>query len=196
MPQPCSICTHPDLTTINRELSNGTSLRNIARQYGVSKDALSRHKKHVSVTLRDITQAVQNSPEPRQSATLQDQLLTLITKAHTLTEAAEAAGDLRTALQGVREVRGCLDLLGKVVGDLPTGTMIGICVSPEWTAIRTAILHALEPYPQARQAVVEALDQIPSFTPAPVQVGTFTSKPRSGSRPTRLSDLMRGEGTE
>ena len=48
---------------------------------------------------------------------------------------AEAAGDLRTAISAVREARGCVELLGKVTGELctnpKTAVQVNTTVKPE-----------------------------------------------------------------
>lgn len=40
----CSICTHPEQAAIDLALAGGTSLRDTAGQFGVSRSSLSRHK--------------------------------------------------------------------------------------------------------------------------------------------------------
>lgn len=44
MPRVCTICTHPSRADIDRALVADDSLRDIARQFGVSRSALERHK--------------------------------------------------------------------------------------------------------------------------------------------------------
>jgi len=79
-------------------------------------------------------------------------------KAWALLEKAEADGDFKTALLGVREARGCLELLARLLGELDERPVINLVAAPEWIQIRTAILVALAPYPEARVAVAGALD--------------------------------------
>jgi hypothetical protein len=58
-----------------------------------------------------------------------------------------------------REARGYLELLGKAldrIRDAPP-VQVNILVNPEWIALRTTIISALEPYPEAREAVVHAI---------------------------------------
>jgi len=46
VPRKCSICTHPKKRYINRALLSGKkSIRQIARQYGLKKDAVRYHKR-------------------------------------------------------------------------------------------------------------------------------------------------------
>lgn len=204
MPIPCSVCAHPKLAEINQALRNGTSLRKVARQYDLSKDAVSRHKRHVSLTLAELKDTIDSLPEPgtaeltatdlRQGATYLEQITALHNRASSLSEKAEKAGDFRAAIGGVREIRGCLELMGKVLGDLPTGPMIGILYSPEWIAVRTAILRALEPFPDARDAVVQALDRIPpSPPPVPYCLPAAAKSRQPSIDPVRLSDRIAGK---
>jgi len=53
MPQTCSICKSKRLAEINRELITGTSCRDIARRYRLSKTAVNRHKQaHLPASLQ------------------------------------------------------------------------------------------------------------------------------------------------
>jgi len=73
---------------------------------------------------------------------------------------AEQAGDLRTALQGVREAKGCLELLARLQGELQEQATVNILINPQWLSLRTVILEALDRYPEARQAVARALREV------------------------------------
>jgi hypothetical protein len=46
MPRACTICTHAQKTTIDRDLDEHTSYRTIAERYHISKSALLRHQEH------------------------------------------------------------------------------------------------------------------------------------------------------
>jgi hypothetical protein len=67
------------------------------------------------------------------------------------------ANDLRTALVAVREARGNLELIGKLLGELDAGPALNVLVAPEWVSIRAGLLAALGPYPEARAAVAQRL---------------------------------------
>jgi len=79
-------------------------------------------------------------------------------KSYALLLKAEAAGDYRTALAGVREARACLELLAEMEGELDRRQTVNVLVAaPEWLAARAAVLGALRPCPEARVAVADAL---------------------------------------
>ena len=84
---------------------------------------------------------------------LQEKALALLTK-------AEQSGDLRTALQGVREARGCLELKARLEGELKDGQTVNVLIMPEWQTIRTLVVEALAPYSEARIVVAEALGRL------------------------------------
>ncbi len=114
MPRRCSICNHPKRTAIDNALVSGTSVRDIAGQYGVSKSAVYRHKKHIPEAL---TKA-QAAEEAAQADDLLGEIRRLQGKASGILAKAEGAGDLPTALRAIREARECLKLLAQLEGEL------------------------------------------------------------------------------
>jgi hypothetical protein len=92
----------------------GTSLRNIAAHFGTSATALHRHKKHLAPALAVAKEAAQAAD----AGTLLDKVKQLLFDAQRLTAQAEQARQLDVALRGIREVRGVLELLGKVSSEL------------------------------------------------------------------------------
>lgn len=194
MTRVCTVCSHPDRKEIDRAILAGEPNRRIAAQWSLSETAVRRHKKdHIPKKVAKATEA----REVVQADNLLDQVRALLSTAQSLTQRAESSGDLRTALAGVREIRGTLELMAKIMGDLPAGgPMVGILISPEWTAARSAILRALEPYPDAKIAVVEELGKIPQ--PSTPEGITVTGTPMmtrivtpEAAGPVRLSDIIR-----
>ena len=115
MPQTCRICRHPDRHAIEKALIGGEPLRSIADRWSVSKSALIRHKdSHLPVQLLKATEAAEVS----QADKLLDEVRHLQDKAMDILTQAEAAGDLRAALMGVREARSCLELCARIAGQI------------------------------------------------------------------------------
>ncbi len=58
-----------------------------------------------------------------------------------------------------REARGYVELMGKALDRIREAppAQITIVNNPQWVELRTLIITALEPYPDARQAVVHAI---------------------------------------
>lgn len=156
MPRKCSICEHEKVEEINRELIKGKSYRKISQKFLVSYHAVYRHKDHVPQAL---TKA-QEAREVSQADNLLDQVKELHEKAKALLDKAENAGELRTALQGVREAKGCLELLGKLQGELQQEGTVNITLSPEWVELRAVILQVLDPYPEAKVKLAKAVQEV------------------------------------
>jgi len=114
MPQICTICTHQKADKINEAIVAGQSLRGIAEQYGTSATSLGRHKSHISGVLIKANKI----KEIAKADTLLEQITDLKNKAMSILEKAEQGDDLRIALLAIKEARGCLEVLGKLAGEL------------------------------------------------------------------------------
>jgi hypothetical protein len=65
-------------------------------------------------------------------------------------------GDL--ALKAVDRIQRQLELQSKLLGELNDGTTVNVLVAPEWLTLRATIIQALEHHPDAKQAVLRALN--------------------------------------
>ena len=155
MSRKCSICCHPQRDEIDKRLARGDSIAGITRDIaGISEDALRRHKEaHIPEALAK----AEGVKEVAEANTLLADIRALREKATTILEKAEKAGDLKTALLGIREARGSIELLAKVEGQLKDSPQITIINNPKWIELRTLIVAVLDPYPQAKKAVIDAL---------------------------------------
>ena len=154
MARRCTICAHEKRPDIDRALVAGEKYRDIAGQFGVSRSALVRHSDdHLPASLVKAHDAA----EAAQADALLAQVVDLRDKAIGILEAAEEKKDLRSAIAAIREARGCVELLGKLAGQLQDVPVINVFMSAEWQGVQTAILAALEPHADARMAVAKAL---------------------------------------
>jgi len=158
MTRRCTICSHSNRTEIEEALlKGGQSFRRIAARYAVTEQSLRRHKAaHIPAALAQAGAAA----EVARADDLLAQARALQQKALSLLAQAEAVGDRKTALQGVREARGCLELLARLLGELNERPQVDILLAPEWAAVRGALLVALQPYPEARAAAATALRRL------------------------------------
>ncbi len=154
MPRRCTVCTHDKRDDIDQALVARQPFRHIAAQHRVSTSALVRHHDdHIPAALVK----AQEATEAAQADNLLAQVVDLRGRAISILDTAVATEDLRVALGAIREARGCLELLGKLAGQLQDGPTVNILVSAEWRGLQTVILKALEPHAAARLAVAEAL---------------------------------------
>lgn len=168
MPRPCTVCRHDERALIDAALVSGTPARQLAARYGLSDDSVSRHNAaHLPVRLVQAAAAGEAAQADDLLAEVRkrtDRVARLADVAEGLIRRAYEAGDLRTAAAAVnaatgasREVRGCLELLAKLRGELDERPQVNIVLSPQWHLVRAALLEALLPYPQARAAVASRL---------------------------------------
>lgn len=153
MPRTCTVCSHPEREAIDRALLSGEANRRIAAHHAVSEQAVRRHKAdHLPAALAKAHEA----EEVSRADDLLGQVRDLQARALSILEKAEAAGELRTALGAIREARGNLELLAKLLGELDERP-VNVLISPEWVELRAVIVTALQPHPDAREAVLEAV---------------------------------------
>ncbi len=151
----CKVCQHPDLNQINEKLVSGLSPRTLAEQHGLNHMSLYRHKEnHLPKTLVRASQL----KEENAADDLLDRVENIYSRAWQLMEKAEGDGKYQPAVSALKESRSCLELIGKLLGELKTGNTINIHYNPEFLMVRNQIYEALLPYPEARQAVVKALE--------------------------------------
>jgi hypothetical protein len=154
MPRVCSICVQPQRAAIDQALVAGSAKRDVSALFRFSEDAVTRH------AAAHLPKALARAHEEGEAARADD----LLAEARRLKEItigllgrAVQANDLRTALVAVREARGNLEFIGKLLGDLDSGPAVNVLLAPEWVSVRATLLAALALYPDARTAVAAQL---------------------------------------
>ena len=142
----CTICVNPQRMEIDQMLVAKTPLRTVAKQTGTSHSALFRHSQHIAGAIAKATGAALASTSAMAAAkvveqaadaqTLLSQVQQLNARAIVILDAAQDAGKHHTALAAIREVRGCLELLGKLSGELQARqTNVAVAVAVERSEI-------------------------------------------------------------
>lgn len=152
MPLPCRACSHPEREAIDSALVTGRSSGKVAEKYGLSDAGVSRHKvNHLSAAIAKV--------DVKRGRTLLARVEALIERTESILTTAEESGRVTVALSAVREQRELLRLMGTASGELKEGPQftVNLMASPEWVAIRAAVLEALAPHPEARAAVAQRL---------------------------------------
>jgi hypothetical protein len=123
MPMPCRTCKHPRRAKIDEALVTGeTSLLEIGQSFGLSPAALHRHKAHIPEALVVAKQA----REASDATTLLERVESLISECHDISARAQRDKQWVAATGALREVRLCLELLGKLSGELQQGSLLQI----------------------------------------------------------------------
>lgn len=159
MSRQCSVCIHPDRDAIDKALVAGEPYRDIAGRYGLSRSAVERHKNnHIPAMLAKAVE-VKAEKEVVRAGDLLDEVNSLKDRALTILDTAEKAEDWRTALGCIKEARGSIELLARMIVALQASTEVDVLRSPEWLELRQRIITTLQPYPEAKEALVRALDE-------------------------------------
>jgi len=152
VPIACRACTHPDRNDIDGAIVSGVSSRKVAERFSLSEAGVSRHK------VGHLSPAIAKAASKR-GGKLLDRVEALIERTESILTTAEQSGRVTVALSAVREQRELLRLMGTASGELKEGPQltVNLMASPEWLAIRQAVLEALAAHPDARAAVAQRL---------------------------------------
>lgn len=161
MPPKCTVCIHAKRAAIDRALLDGSgSLRDIAGQFSVSRNALDRHKKaHLPERMAEVAERNAEA-DIRTAIDVVRQLKAINGASLSILKEARDAKDGSLALQATDRILKQIELQAKLIDLINDGDTINIAISPEWVQVRTLIIAALQPYPEARQSVTMALSSI------------------------------------
>ena len=137
-----------------------STYRGIARKYGVSEDAVSRHVKagHVSQLLA----LAADAERAARADSLLDRIEALHSRTLAILEAVEGTDEHGTALAAIREARRNLELVGEVSRELDRAGTINLELTVEWQEVKAGLVNTLASYPEAQQAVFNALEEAPN----------------------------------
>lgn len=167
MPNTCSICRRKDVADIDRDILAGVPFNALHEKYGASVGALHRHSVHLKQEL-NIKPALQIGD----METAVSRVRELEARADKLYKDSVKSGDRLNSLRALKEMREVVELCAKLTGELNQQQTVvhqHLHVTPEWAALRSVMLQALQPYPEARAALVAALEGSRALEgPAPI----------------------------
>ena len=155
----CTVCTDPRRDAIDRALTGGQPVRDIARHFApLSRDALHRHLEgHVSPAL----QRIAARREDGRNITLLERVEAVIDDIAAITTTAREAGANGLQLASIDRMEKMLRMLGALTGELKAGdgpqVVINIEADPNWLRIRSVILEELDQHPDLKARIVARL---------------------------------------
>jgi hypothetical protein len=163
----CTVCRHPQRGAVELCLLRGVPARTIARRFALSRDAVGRHRRnHLAAAL---DQALKNRRPDVDTDGLRElertdllgHLVGLRTRLFIQLDAAEKLGTWRDVATLHERILALLKAEADLLGELGSRTVqhVHLALTPEWLAVRAAIVQALAPFPEARRAVAAALQQ-------------------------------------
>src|SRR5215208_7595405 len=156
MPRTCTICSHEHRDAMEDAFIAGQAKRRIASQHGVSERAVRYH-------MREHLPALLALARDAERAARADSLLDRMEALHSQTLAIlDAPEDQRTALAAIAQARRNLELIGEVTKELDRARTINLELTVEWQEVKAVLVNTLASYPEAQQAVFNALEEAPS----------------------------------
>ena len=185
MPTRSSIDKHPEREAIYRDLALGTPLRTLSKKYGPSITALHNAKHKMPATLRQAMLASALRPSERdleklkteESVGLLSNLSMQRVRLLLMQDACIGSEQYGVAAQIAAQIHQNLRIVGQYLGELvsqhhTTSTSVSLVLSPQYLALRHAILLALAPYPEVRAKVAAAIQRVEAeSTQQPPQPG-------------------------
>ena len=117
-----AICIDERRSEIEGAVLAGDSYRTVAQRFGISRDAVVRHRKHLVPATPNSLKVEQIFP----SNTLVEELQAFTADAQRIKEKAETEGDLRTALAAVKELCRIVELVARLRGEIDGRAQINV----------------------------------------------------------------------
>jgi hypothetical protein len=165
-----TISEHVDRARIERDLAIGRPLSRIAAKYKISIWAAHRHKKRLPPQLKAALAGHLLRPgEDLEALRIEESegiLGNLAAQRARLLLAQDAALEMESfglVAQLSSAIHRNIELVGKYLGEFASHsvqTSISILIQPEYLDLRAALLRALQPFPEARQAVAATLHEV------------------------------------
>lgn len=172
----CQVCRSPHRAAVELGRANGTSCRILGSRYDLHPDAIWRHStNHMTPELMKRLKASAFDPEAdldeiriEESESLLSHLRAVRARLYRGIDNAEEFGNLADLAKMSGQIHKNIELTGKLVGDLRTGTVINnntLVLTSEYHKLRTGLVLALKPYPKARAAVSRFLQSLEAEQP-------------------------------
>lgn len=121
MPPRCQVCTHPKVYVIHQALLTGRPIAQAARQFGLDRNAVTRHmRNHMTDAMREAAQSAQSEAGPVRIDVIEGEVLlgqaaeVYQLALATLEDLEKPGKDQRARVSALREVRACLETLAKL----------------------------------------------------------------------------------
>jgi len=167
MSRQCSICLHPNRASIDRRLAANETVRGLAKELGVPKSTLQRHKS-LCAGLKAPT--IEEGREPTRGTvalallpskeTMAERYDALGARIDEIIEAAKGSGSLMVAIQGLGQLRQTFDSISKLAGHTTApAPQVNIGINIDASSIAEKLAAALgQATPKQIEAYIERSD--------------------------------------
>jgi hypothetical protein len=173
-PRSCTICMHPQRPQIEMMRVAGVPFRTLAKEFGVTKDALCRHwSAHVTEKRKGELMAGPAAVEGLVNAAAKESrsALEFLRVTHSILfnqfiNAAEG-GDKRSVIDTAKPMLDALREVAKLIGELRTwaagvtvNTQINFVGSPEFAVLSTGLLQIAREFPASKPSIIALLRRL------------------------------------
>lgn len=155
---------HPQRKIIIKRLASGEEYSDIVRDYpGLTWDDLDYYADNKLHEVLSKSSDLKTEIEGDQGNSTLSEVRALKGKAMEILNEAQGAGDLKTALLGIREARSCLEAILKAEGRIQEQNInlslqqVSIYQSPEWLVVGRMLSEELAGYPELKARVAARL---------------------------------------
>ena len=170
MPRLCTICTHSQRVDLESAVLAGTSIRATAKAHSISWSSLQRHMRHVPAIV-----AQRASVKEKQAAaagSLKGRVEEIIADIRRIAKVAEESKNVNGAITALRAQLSCLELLGRLSGELRNGAGEFVPSTAAAGAAASASVTVNMPVPEKQRSWEDfdsLLRQIYSLGPRPAK---------------------------
>jgi DNA-binding transcriptional ArsR family regulator len=176
MPMRCKVCSHPEREKLDIALAQGVAMEPLARRYDLPPSSVRRHRNNGHIPA-EIIDAFPRRADLSEEALVQlrrDEsagiLLGLARQRRILLDVQDRAAAKKNnewILKVANALHRNIELVARAVGEfaqheraIQTTNVLGLMMAPDYIRLRSRLLEAVRPFPQARAAVAQALAEV------------------------------------
>lgn len=153
---PCKVCLRPKKAQIERQIAaRDLTMSKAARIVGCHNSTVSRHMR--SCVAPHVAEIARQQAREKQSIDIIQQLAQSHQTTQHILENALNQGQGRVALKALEVEIKQLELTAKLTGQLNEAPQVNFLLSPTYVQIKQVMMRVLEPYPDVREAMAQAL---------------------------------------
>ena len=169
----CTVCKHPELSSINRSILSGISLRTVGANHGITATTMHRHASRclpgiaIPPAPEELAEALEEPAAEFEDVvevtemTLAEEMADIKNKTRAIYDAAMSAERPRAnmALAALNALAKQIDMFGNMMlkhKELQDREH-DVNNDQDWIALRGRIIVALDPFPEAKRAVLAAM---------------------------------------
>jgi len=154
----CSFCRHAQRAEYERKIiSKELTMSEAAQLMNSNKATVSRHMRNCFP--KKVAEWIRPEATKQETINVVSELIRSHVDLLTLYEEARAKEDTHAAIKALEAERRHLELVAKLTGQLndPAQMKVSFLLSPEYLELKQTVIRILEPYPEVRREVSNAL---------------------------------------